>query len=55
MLVYDKITKKCVGSISSVIAAIEYVTKHKDQIEIVNLSLGCKCNSTALDDAMLDP
>ena len=52
VLEYDKNTKKCVGSISSVIAAIEYVTRHKDQIDIVNLSLGCKCNSAALDDAL---
>lgn len=52
VLEYDKTTKKCVGSISSVIAAIEFVTRHKDQIDIVNLSLGCKCNSTALDDAI---
>ncbi len=52
VLDYDKKTKKCVGSISSVIAAIEYVTRHKDQIDIVNLSLGCKCNSTALADAI---
>jgi subtilisin len=53
VLEYDKIAKKCVGSISSVVAAVEYVTKHKDQIDIVNLSLGCKCNSTALDDAIV--
>lgn len=49
---YNKYTGQCEGSISSIIAAIEYVTKLKDKIEVVNLSLGCKCNSTALDDAI---
>jgi subtilisin family serine protease len=49
---YDKSRDICQGSISSTIAAIEYVTTLKDKIEIVNLSLGCKCNSTALDDAI---
>ena len=49
---YDKSRGICQGSISSTIAAIEYVTTLKDKIEIVNLSLGCKCNSTALDDAI---
>ena len=49
---YNKFTDECEGSISSIIAAIEYVTKLKDKIEVVNLSLGCKCNSTALDDAI---
>jgi subtilisin family serine protease len=49
---YNNFTGQCEGSISSIIAAIEYVTKLKDKIEVVNLSLGCKCNSTALDDAI---
>ena len=52
VLDYDKTTGRCEGSISSVIAAIEYVTRLKDKIDVVNLSLGCKCNSTALDDAI---
>ena len=52
VLDYDKTTSRCEGSISSVIAAIEYITRLKDKIEVVNLSLGCKCNSTALDDAI---
>lgn len=52
VLDYDKNTGKCEGSISSVIAAIEYITRLADKIDIVNLSLGCKCNSTALDDAI---
>ena len=52
VLDYNKLTGQCEGSISSIIAAIEYVTKLKDKIEVVNLSLGCKCNSTALDDAI---
>jgi hypothetical protein len=52
VLDYDKNSGKCFGSISSVIAAIDYVTKNADQIDVVNLSLGCKCNSTALDEAI---
>jgi subtilisin len=52
VLDYDKSTGRCEGSISSVIAAIEYITRLKDKIDVVNLSLGCKCNSTALDDAI---
>jgi subtilisin len=52
ILDYDKSRGICQGSISSTIAAIEYVTTLKDKIDIVNLSLGCKCNSTALDDAI---
>ncbi|HZL22351.1 MAG TPA: S8 family serine peptidase [Nitrososphaeraceae archaeon] len=52
VLDYDKNSGKCFGSISSVIAAIDYVTKNANQIDVVNLSLGCKCNSTALDDAI---
>jgi len=49
---FNNFTGECEGSISSTIAAIEYVTSLKDKIEVVNLSLGCKCNSTALDDAI---
>ena len=52
VLDYNKFTGRCEGSISSVIAAIEYITRLKDQIDVVNLSLGCKCNSSALDDAI---
>ena len=52
VLDYDKNSGKCFGSISSVIAAIDYVTKNADQIDVANLSLGCKCNSTALDEAI---
>lgn len=52
VLDYDKNSGKCFGSISSVIAAIDYVTKNSDQIDVANLSLGCKCNSTALDEAI---
>jgi subtilisin len=52
VLDYDKNSGKCFGSISSVIAAIDYVTKNANQIDVANLSLGCKCNSTALDDAI---
>ena len=52
VLDWDNATKRCEGSISSVIAAVEYVTKHASQIDVTNLSLGCKCNSSALDEAI---
>ncbi|MGA9845692.1 MAG: S8 family serine peptidase [Nitrososphaeraceae archaeon] len=52
VLDWNNATKRCEGSISSVIAAIDYVTKHANQIDVTNLSLGCKCNSSALDEAI---
>jgi subtilisin len=52
VLEWNKSTEKCEGSVSSVIAAVEYVTKNADQIDVTNLSLGCKCNSSALDEAI---
>ena len=52
VLDFNPTTGKCVGSISSLVAGIEYVTKNADQIDVVNLSIGCKCNSSALDDAI---
>ena len=52
VLDFDPTTGKCVGSISSLVAGIEYVTKNADQIDVVNLSVGCKCNSSSLDDAI---
>jgi subtilisin len=52
VLDYNKLTGKCEGSISSLIAGIEYITRLKDKIDVVNLSLGCKCNSSALDQAI---
>ena len=36
------------GSISDVIAGIDYVTAHSDEIDVVNLSFGCECSSPAL-------
>lgn len=41
-----------VGWISWVIAGIDYVTLNSDNIEVANLSLGCECQSDALDDAI---
>lgn len=40
------------GSISDIIAGIDYVTSHSSEIEVVNLSFGCECNSPALDAAI---
>ncbi len=37
------------GSISDIIAGIDYVTAHSNEIDVVNLSFGCECNSPALD------
>jgi len=40
------------GSISALVSAIDYVTSYSSQIEVVNLSLGCECTSTALNNAI---
>ncbi len=48
----NELTGKCEGSMSSTIAAVEYITNHADEIDVVNLSLGCKCQSAALDEAL---
>ncbi len=40
------------GSISDIIAGIDYVTAHSNEIDVVNLSFGCECNSPALDAAI---
>ncbi|NLH08510.1 MAG: S8 family serine peptidase [Chloroflexi bacterium] len=41
------------GSSSWLIAALDYVTQHADEIEVANLSLGCvDCNNPAQDEAI---
>ncbi len=40
------------GSVSDIIAGIDYVTAHSDEIDVVNLSFGCECSSPALDAAI---
>lgn len=40
------------GSISDIIAGIDYVTAHANEIDVVNLSFGCECSSPALDAAI---
>jgi len=40
------------GSISTLLKGIDYVTKHANEIDVVNLSLGCECNSQALNTAI---
>ncbi|WP_172602102.1 S8 family peptidase [Candidatus Nitrosocosmicus franklandus] len=43
---------KGTGPLSTVIKGIDYVTQNANQIEVVNLSLGCECKSTAFDTAV---
>lgn len=40
------------GTISDIIAGIDYVTAHASEIDVVNLSFGCECSSPALDAAI---
>jgi subtilisin len=40
------------GSISTIIAGIDYITQHADEIDIVNMSFGCECSSSSLDTAI---
>ncbi len=40
------------GSLSGIIAGIDWVTAHSDTIEVVNMSLGCHCQSPAMDKAI---
>ena len=52
VLEFNESTGKCEAAISSIIEAVDYVTKNAKEIDIVNLSLGCKCNSLALKEAI---
>ena len=40
------------GALSTVIKGIDYIRGYSSQIEVVNLSLGCECKSTAFDTAI---
>jgi subtilisin len=40
------------GDMSTIIQGIDYVTQNAGQIDVANLSFGCKCNSSALDTAI---
>ncbi|MFZ0514975.1 MAG: S8 family serine peptidase [Candidatus Nitrosopolaris sp.] len=40
------------GSMSTIIEGIDYVTQNAGQIDVANLSFGCKCTSSALDTAI---
>lgn len=40
------------GDISTIIAGIDYVTQHANEIDVANLSFGCECHSNALDTAI---
>ena len=40
------------GSIGSIVAGIGYVTDNADDIDVANMSLGCECDSDALDKAL---
>lgn len=41
-----------VGSISGILQGIDFVTEHADEIEVANLSFGCKCETQAGDIAI---
>ena len=40
------------GALSDVIAGIDYITGHANEIDVVNMSFGCQCDSTALNSAV---
>jgi subtilisin family serine protease len=40
------------GSLSAVVAGLDWVADHADEIEVANVSLGCECRSSTLDDAV---
>jgi subtilisin len=40
------------GLISTIIAGIDYVTQHANEIDVANLSFGCECPSKTLDTAI---
>ena len=40
------------GSMSAVIAGVDYVTQNAASIDAANMSLGCKCTSTSLNTAI---
>jgi subtilisin len=40
------------GSMSAVIAGVDYVTQNAASIDVANMSLGCKCTSSSLNSAM---
>ncbi|MFH0851668.1 MAG: S8 family serine peptidase [Candidatus Peregrinibacteria bacterium] len=40
------------GYLSDIIAGIDYVTAHASEIEVANMSLGCECQSEAMDEAI---
>jgi subtilisin len=40
------------GSISTILKGIDYITQHANEIDVVNMSFGCACTSSALDTAI---
>ncbi len=44
--------KSGAGALSDVIAGIDYITAHANEIDVVNMSFGCQCDSTALNSAV---
>ena len=44
--------KRGSGYISWIAAGIDYVTANADVVDVANMSLGCECSSSALDDAI---
>ena len=46
------LTNAGTGSESAVIAGVEWVTAHASEIEVANMSLGCVCTMTKLEEAI---
>jgi subtilisin len=40
------------GFISTIIAGIDYISKYSSLVDVANLSFGCQCKSSALDNAI---
>ena len=40
------------GFISDIIAGIDYLTQNAEEVDVVNMSFGCECSSSALDTAL---
>lgn len=40
------------GAISTIVAGLDWIAQHSSTIEVVNMSFGCDCQSSALDSAL---
>ncbi|MPZ07185.1 MAG: S8 family serine peptidase [Nitrososphaeraceae archaeon] len=41
-----------IGFISDIIAGIDYLTQNAEEVDVVNMSFGCECSSSALDTVL---